>query len=235
MEIKPKTFLIETHIDHGNLYIKQIVKAEQDDITGIVKAFFHKIEDDRKSNAAYSQIFDGEPISLIAKPIINAEKIQSSTAAYLMKFPNDQEITTQYPHGCCPKMHIHPKGERNVLFFVGKDTRLLAQSLSPIIVENNPDIFLQKDNFPQTRKQRYHAFLNSGIYLIRLSKNTSHNFVALGENVAAISIHPNEYEEIKKINIKHTDLNNTCSNMQKQTIFLHENKLNMQECYPQEN
>ena len=227
-----KTSLIKTHQDVGNILIEQVISTSSKHITGLVEVIAAQIHSDCQLQTARSQVFDSEPISLIAKPVVEQGQIKSATAVYLMKFPNDEALTAERPQGYCPRMHVHPKGERNVLFFIGENTHLLIQSLSPIILEGKTVAVLERDTFPGTKRERHHAVLDSGIYLVRLAANTSHNFVALGNNIATISIHPREYEELHELSLSQGRPNNLSSNMQNQTVFLQDKAGTIQECYP---
>ena len=84
-----KTSSIETHKDAGNILIQQVFRASPECITGLVGAISAKINSDYQIQTERSQVFDGEPISLIAKPVVEQGQIKSATAVYLMKFPND--------------------------------------------------------------------------------------------------------------------------------------------------
>jgi hypothetical protein len=227
-----KNRLIETHIDFGNVLIQKVVQVNQEYINGVVQAISQQIQIDYNLQDKNSQIFDGEPTSIISRPVIEDGVIKSKTAMYLMKFPNDTTLTSQHPKGYCPRMHIHPYGERNILFFIGENTRLLIQSLSPISLGKNTEAILKEDFFPETNRKRYHAILKPGIFLIRLALNTSHNFVALGDNVATITLHPQEYEELQKVNNSQEKDSLAFSNMQNQTIFLQDEPGTIQNCYP---
>ena len=88
-----KTSLIETHKDAGNILIEQVIRTSSKHITGLVEAIAAQIHSDWQLQTARSQVFDGKPISLLAKPVIEQGQIKSATAVYLMKFPNDEALT----------------------------------------------------------------------------------------------------------------------------------------------
>jgi hypothetical protein len=223
---------IKAHKDSGHILVAQVAKIREEYITGLVQDISTQIKIDYEHKTKASQVFDGEPTSLIAEPFIKDGLVLSETATYLMSFPNDEEQSETHPKGYCPRMHVHPLGERNVIFFVGDNTKLLLQSLSPIILEGGISATLSEDFFPGTERKRYHAVLIPGLYLVRLAANTSHNFVSLGNSVATISLHPNEYAELRQLDTSSQQAKTTLSSMQEQTVFLQDNAGILEDCYP---
>lgn len=229
------------HVDPGHIRIEHIADYQDNEARGYIDANIRMLEqyptqvqafeEGNVLKLAHERLDDMDVTSipesyrhyLSAYEIHQEGHAQGLLGMYLMEFTPSEEI--------CPRLHVHPYGERTVIITTDNQTSVTVRAKSGI--ETNSDVlsdnamrfreswfYMDYDDLPEDERS-FVVPPNTSV-AVRIPPNTAHAFLTQGSGKAiAWSVHPVEAHEVTAR--KHKDENPQKVTMGALTEFLEDN------------